>query len=278
MHQYFHYQNLPIAYTKLGAGNVVVLLHGFGEDSSIWDYQVDFLKSFFSVIVIDLPGSGKSKITNSILTISNSRLTKNLSTIEFYAEVVNALLTYLKINKCVMLGHSMGGYITLAFAEKYADKLDGFGLIHSTAYADSDEKKANRQRSIEMMEQYGSYPFLKTTIPTLFTTDFKTKSPNIIDVLLQKGKLFNVVALQNYYRAMMNRIDRTDVLKGSSFPVLFIIGTDDIAIPIKDSLQQSHMPNCSYIYILENIGHMGILEEPKKVNGLIHSFVNNCFN
>ena len=278
MHQYFQYQNLQIAYTELGAGNVVVLLHGFGEDSSIWDYQVDFLKSFFSVIVIDLPGSGRSKINNSILSINDGRLTENPSTIEFNAEVVNELLTYLKINKCVMLGHSMGGYITLAFAERYADKLDGFGLIHSTAYADSDEKKVNRQRSIQMMEQYGSSAFLKTTIPTLFTTDFKTKSPNIIDGLLQKGKLFNVIALQNYYRAMMNRIDRTDVLKGSSLPILFIIGTDDIAVPLKDILQQSHMPNCSYIHILENIGHMGILEEPTKVNEFICSFVNSCFN
>ena len=129
-----------------------------------------------------------------------------------------------------------------------------------------------------MMEQYGSFAFLKTTIPTLFTTDFKTKSPNIIDGLLQKGKLFSVITLQNYYRAMMNRIDRTDVLKGSSLPILFIIGTDDIAVPLKDILQQSHMPNCSYIHILENIGHMGILEEPTKVNEFICSFVNSCFN
>ena len=278
MYQYFHYHNIQIAYSKQGAGDVVVLLHGFGEDSSIWDYQFDFLKIFFTVIVIDLPGSGRSMINNSILTINDGRLTENPSTIEFYAEVVNALLTHLVIEKCVMLGHSMGGYITLAFAEKYADKLDGFGLIHSTAYADSDEKKINRQRGIQMMEQYGSFAFLKTTIPTLFTTDFKTKSPNIIDGLLQKGKLFSVIALQNYYRAMMNRIDRTDVLKSSSLPILFIIGTDDIAVPLKDILQQSHMPNCSYIYILENIGHMGILEEPTKVNEFICSFVNSCFN
>jgi pimeloyl-ACP methyl ester carboxylesterase len=273
MQAFFQYKNLSIAYTKIGAGKVVVLLHGFGEDATIWNNQVDVLQAYFTVITIDLPGSGKSKVDSWQLLVDGIEKVDNLSSIEFYATLVDALLSHLAIVKCTLLGHSMGGYITLAFAEKYADKLYGFGLIHSSAYADSAEKKINRQRGIEMMAQYGSYAFLKTIIPNLFTTAFKTNSPSIIDALLEKGKLFDVIALQNYYRAMMNRIDRTDVLKGSNLPVLFIIGTDDIAVPIKDSLQQSHMPNCSYIHVLENVGHMGMLEESDKVNGYIKSFL-----
>lgn len=275
MQAFYQYNNLSVAYTKIGVGKVVVLLHGFGEDATIWNNQVDFLKAYFMVITIDLPGSGKSIMDISALAITDSLLLDHLSTIDFYATIVDALLVHLAVKKCTMLGHSMGGYITLAFAEMYTDKLEGFGLIHSTAYADNDEKKLNRQRGIQMMAQYGSYAFLKTTIPTLFTTNFKTNHPNVVEDLLEKGKLFNVVALQNYYRAMMNRIDRTAVLKNINLPVLFIIGTNDIAVPIKDSLQQSYMAKCSYIHLLENVGHMGMLEKPDVVNGYIKTFISN---
>ena len=275
MQAFFQYKNLSVAYTKIGVGEVVVLLHGFGEDATIWNNQVDFLKAYFTVITIDLPGSGKSNIDSWQLIGDGFEDCNSLSTIEFYAAVVDALLAYLTIEKCTMLGHSMGGYITLAFAEKYAKKLNGFGLIHSTAYADNDEKKLNRQRGIDLMALYGSYAFLKTTIPALFTIDFKSNHPHVVEDLLEKGKLFNVVALQNYYRAMMNRIDRTAVLKGSDLPVLFIIGTSDIAVPIKDSLQQSYMAKSSYIHILDNIGHMGMLEKPDVVNNYIKTFVSN---
>ena len=278
MRQYFNYNNQQIAYTKQGMGNVVVLLHGFGEDGSIWDYQVDFLKNIYTVIVIDLPGSGRSKIGSWQLFVDEMEKVDNLSTIEFYADCLYALLQQLSIAECVLLGHSLGGYITLAFAEKYGNILNGFGLIHSTAFADSDEKKTNRQRSIGLMEEYGSYQFLKTTIPNLFSSNYKITTPNKMIALIEAGKDFEVITLQNYFRAMMNRLDRTAVLKNSNVPVLFIIGIDDVAVPIKDSLQQSHMPNCSYIHILENVGHMGMLEEPDKVNGFIASFVNECFN
>ncbi len=157
MHQYFNYHNLQIAYTKQGMGNVVVLLHGFGEDGSIWNYQVEYLKDFFTVIVIDLPGSGKSKIDSWVLMVDGSENVDALYTIEFYADCAYALLQKLCIANYTLLGHSFGGYVTLAFAEKYSNILNGFGLIHSTAFADNDQKKANRQRSIELMAEYGSY-------------------------------------------------------------------------------------------------------------------------
>ncbi len=192
MQAFFQYKNLAIAYTKVGAGKVVVLLHGFGEDATIWNNQVDFLKAYFTVITIDLPGSGKSKTEDSTLNNNNE-----LSTIDYYADIVNALLANITIEKFTMLGHSMGGYITLAFAEKYSEKLYGFGLIHSTAYADTEEKKTNRQRSIEMLEQYGSYAFLKTSIPTLFTTAFKSNHPSVVEDLLEKATTLNSFPFSN---------------------------------------------------------------------------------
>lgn len=276
MQGYFSYKNLSVSYTKQGSGKAVVLVHGFGEDGSVWDYQMTFLKDFCTVIVIDLPGSGRSKVDSwELIDDSSKWTTDNLSTIEFYADCIHDLLQYLTINICTMFGHSMGGYITLAFAEKYPGILNGFGLVHSTAFADSEEKKINRQRGIELMAQYGSFSFLKTTVPNLFSASYKNNNTAKIAGLIEAGKGFVVAALQNYYRAMMNRMDKTAVLKGSNVPVLFIIGSQDIAVPINDSLQQSHMPICSYIHILESVGHMGIWEEPDKVNQFLLSFLNN---
>lgn len=271
MQDFFEFDNLRIAYSQKGSGNAVVLLHGFGEDSNVWQGVSDVLHTNFKVVLIDLPGSGQSVVPTEALQDDK------LSTIDYYADVVNALLLHLHVDSCVMLGHSMGGYITLSFVEKYPQLLKGYGLVHSTAYADNDEKKANRQRGIAMMDEYGGYAFLKTTIPNLFSNNFKQTGSDTIDALIDAGKSFNVVALQNYYRAMMNRLDKTAVLKGSNLPVLFIIGTEDVAVPVKDSLEQTHMPNCTYIHVLENAGHMSMIETPNIIAGFIREFLNDSF-
>lgn len=117
----------------------MVLLHGFGEDSQIWNTQVSFLQEHCQLLVPDLPGSGKS------LLLTNKNNASNVVSIEDYADVIAALLAAEKITSSIMLGHSMGGYITLAFAEKYPDKLQSFGLVHSTAFADNEEKSHARQ-------------------------------------------------------------------------------------------------------------------------------------
>jgi pimeloyl-ACP methyl ester carboxylesterase len=262
------YQQINIFYRTEGSGEPVILLHGFGEDSHVWDTQIDFLKEHCLVIVPDLPGSGLSDISEAALNIKQQS-----ATIEFYAECIHALLQQEGIAKCVMLGHSMGGYITFAFAEKYATQLKGWGFVHSTAFADSEEKKANRKRGIEMMEEYGSYSFLKNTTPNLFSALYKQQYPDKVEALVESGKNFKTEALQNYYRAMMTRPDRTAVLRGSKVPVLFIIGTEDVAVPLNDALKQTTIPENAFIHILENVGHMGMWEATNDVNDFILSFV-----
>jgi pimeloyl-ACP methyl ester carboxylesterase len=262
MQHHFSYQGYPVYYSKQGEGKAVVLLHGFGEDGHIFDEQVSFLKNHCQVIVPHLPGSGTS-IYNPTLT-----------SIEAYAECIHALLAQEKMEACILLGHSMGGYITLAFAELFPDKLNAFGLIHSTAFADSEEKKQNRKRGIEMIEQYGSYPFLKNTIPNLFGKRFKETHPEKVEQLIDAGKAFSKAALQQYYAAMMNRNDRNAVIKGSSTPVLFIMGTEDVAAPLNDVLTQTKLANCSYIHVLQGVGHMGMWEATKQLNEYLLQFIN----
>ncbi len=270
-----------ITYKIYGQGIPVVLLHGFGEDSSIWERQVAFLQHHCMLIVPDLPGTGNSEwegvngqlsIVNnaSPFTIHHSPFT---ASIEELAESVYHLLTAEKIDACYLLGHSMGGYITLAFAGKYASMLKGFGLIHSTAFADSEEKKQNRLRGIELMEQYGGYSFLKNTIPNLFGEKFKKEHYNEIISLIEKASSFSTPALQAYYKAMRNRPDNTAILKSNPLPVLFVMGTEDVAAPLDDVLKQTHLPLKSYIHILEGIGHMGMWEATERLNEILNRFI-----
>lgn len=261
MENKFVYKNAEVLYRIYGDGKPVMLVHGFGEDGEIWNIQKDYLQNICRLIIPDLPGSGQSAYNTSLQSIDD------------FADCMNALLEKESISKCIMLGHSMGGYITLSFAEKYADKLDGFGLIHSTAFEDSKEKKQVRQRSIESMEEYGAYAFLKNTIPNFFSAGFKKNYPEKMNELIERGNNFSVEALQQYYKAMMQRPDTTNVLIHAAVPVLFTIGTEDQAAPMKDVLQQVHLPARAYINILENTAHLGMWESAKKMNEAMEEFI-----
>ena len=255
------YHDTTIFYKTSGQGLPVVLIHGFAEDSSIWDEQVEYLKDKCLLIVPDLPGSGRSGFIN-----------KTGIGLEDYAELIHQILLAEKIEQCIMIGHSMGGYITLAFAEKYMDSLLAFCLFHSSAYADDDGKKETRKKAIEFIKTNGTAAFLKTSIPGLFYDQGKSA---LIDPLLEKGKLFTAAALIQYYQAMITRPDRTKVLEETTLPVLFILGEHDKAVPFKQGLQQSHLPHRSYIYVLRNSAHMGMLEETAKSNEILADFLLN---
>lgn len=127
------FRETPVHYTIDGAGKPVILLHGFGEDSAIWQSQIEALQNNYQLIVPDLPGSGQSEFIAG-------------ADIETYAEIIKAIIdkekTISGAEKVLLIGHSMGGYITLAFAEKYPQYLTAFGLFHSSAFADTDEKKS----------------------------------------------------------------------------------------------------------------------------------------
>ncbi|NCI47280.1 alpha/beta fold hydrolase [Sediminibacterium soli] len=263
MEKQFRYQSATISYRMEGEGSPVVLLHGFGEDGHIWDEQVQFLKQYCLLLVPHLPGSGASGILHG----------ENI-TISAYADVIHALLQEEKIGSCLMLGHSMGGYITLAFAEKYPSLLTGFGLVNSTAFADSEEKKKTRARAIETIGRYGAAAFIRTTIPGLFAAGFAQQHPGKVEALAEAGKQFSEEALQQYYQAMMNRPDRTAVLQSNPLPVLFVIGTEDQAAPMNDVLKQAHLPLKSYIHVLEHVGHMSMLEASDTLNRYLHAFIN----
>ena len=259
-----------VYYRKIGKGPSVMLIHGFAEDGRIWDNQIEGLKNVFQLLIPDLPGSGRS-IPNQPSSPQNS-LPSNM---EGYADIIKTIVDKEVLSSCIMIGHSMGGYITLAFANKYPSLLKGFGLFHSTSYPDSEEKKILRQKSILFIEKNGTAPFLKQSTPNLFSDFSKANHPALIEKIIARYDNFNPQNLVSYYEAMMARPDRSDVLKQFPKPVLFMIGENDQAVPLKQSLELCYLPKIAYITILENTGHMGMLESPDLANRALKTFINN---
>ena len=258
-------QNKQVFYTVLGAGKPVVLVHGFAEDSDVWQHQLAALAQHYLLIIPDLPGSGGSDLQEDM-------------SIEGMAECVKKILdqelpNQKEENSIIMIGHSMGGYITLAFAEKYAGRLQGFGLFHSTAFADSEEKKTARRRSIEFMQTHGSDEFIKQSTPNLFTEAYRIKNGDKVAGMIARYSNFEQGALVAYYEAMIQRPDRTAVLRSFGKPILFLIGKNDKAIPFEDSMKQCHIPQPATVEILEASAHMGMWEEKEKTNQVLLSFL-----
>jgi pimeloyl-ACP methyl ester carboxylesterase len=261
--KYFNYQSSKIFYRVAGTGKPVVLLHGFGEDGSIWDKQVDFLKDHCQLIIPDLPGSGNSELITDMSIEGMAELIKEI--------IFNELLS--SDDQATVIGHSMGGYITLALAEKSPSLLNAFGLVHSSAFADDKAKKITRAKAIEFIEANGAFAFLKTAIPGLFSESWSADHNAEIDALVERSKLFTPAALIKYYQAMIARPERTVVLKNFPRAILFVIGVHDKAVPFEQSMRQTPLVNLGYIHILRNSAHMGMWEEPDTMNAAMLAFL-----
>lgn len=248
-------------YKVTGSGKAVVLLHGFIEEGSMWAPMVRSLAKNYKVIVPDLPGFGKSPLQTSELSM------------EWYAEQVHEMLKAEKVKKCTMLGHSMGGYITLAFAEKYDDMLTGFGLINSHCYADSAEKKANRKKSIEFIKKHGAKPFVKELYHTIFSEAYIKQNKKVVNGMIAKAELYSIEALTAATAAMMNREDKSAVLKNSKVPVLLIGGKEDQAAPLEAQLKQAPLANETYLHIYANCKHMCLYEKKKETLTAVKNFL-----
>jgi pimeloyl-ACP methyl ester carboxylesterase len=259
----FEFDNRQMGYVKTGAGPAVILLHGFGEDHHIFNSTVTALEKTYTVYTPDLLGTGMSPINT---------FPSNFS-IEYVADSTAALIQHEKIENCILFGHSMGGYVTLAFAKKYPQYLKGFGLLHSTALPDTPIKIENRLRGITFIEKFGAATFLETTAPNLFGTYTQKNHPQLITEFIQSIPSFSNGALTSYYQAMMQRPDLTSVLETTPLPVLFILGDQDIAVALEDTLPQTKMPQTAYLYVLENCGHMGMLEQPLHFNNAVLGFL-----
>ncbi|HVG12474.1 MAG TPA: alpha/beta hydrolase [Flavisolibacter sp.] len=257
----FRYQDKKQSYFVKGQGTPVVLLHGFGEDETVWEPCMQ-LSATCKLVVPLLPGTGDSEMIPDMSMEGLASCVKELLDVENGPN-----------EPVIILGHSMGGYITLAFAERYPSLVAGFGLVHSTAFADGEEKRSNREKGIQFITDNGAAAFLKATIPNLYGARTKTESPEKVEQHIERGERFKDEALVAYYRAMLNRPDRTGLLKETTVPVLFVLGREDAAVPLAEGLRQCHLPKLSYIHIHQTAGHMGMVEAPEDTAVVFNKFI-----
>ncbi len=258
------YKKHNIDYSISGEGPSLVFLHGFGEDQRMWQGYIQAFENY-QVITIDLPGFGQSVV------IPNS-------TISIMAEVVKTVLDQEAIDHCILIGHSMGGYVTLNFAHHYPDRLLGFSLFHSHPYADPTDKKLSRTKAIEFVKKNGVPIYLKQLMPLLFAKNYASTNQHILDKIIYYGSQTSQEGIINGLIAMRDRPDQTAVLSQTKVPVLFLIGKKDLAVPLENSLNQTHLPSLSDIHIYEEVGHMGMFENKQATIDAILGFVDLCLD
>lgn len=260
MNKQLTYKEARINYTTSGSGHTVVLLHGFLENLTMWDEFSKKLSITNNVIAIDLPGFGQSDI---IINNHSMRL---------MAETVMQVLEKECISKCIMAGHSMGGYVTLAFAELFEDKLDGIILFHSHAAADDEEAKINRNRTIKIVANNHA-KFISGFIPSLFTEENAAKFSSEIEQLINSSLLTKNEGVIAALAGMRDRRDYLTLLSELEIPVFFIAGKKDSRIPIEKITQQITLPKISEALLLENVGHMGFIEDKDLTYKAVAGFI-----
>lgn len=245
--------------------NVVLLLHGFGEDGYIWEQVTEHLKGSAEFIVPDIPGSGASPFH------------PEWENLEELGAAFLELMQSITSQKITVIGHSMGGYIALAMAEKAPELIQSLWLFHSTAYADHAAKIEARKKGISFVQQYGGQAFLKQTIPNLFAETNRKALNAVIEELTKRAVSISDAAIIWYYESMMKRPNRTAVLKNADFPVVFIIGKQDMAVPFEEVMQQVALPKVSVIEIFDQAGHMAMFEEKEAILTIMEKFFDELF-
>jgi pimeloyl-ACP methyl ester carboxylesterase len=254
-----------ITYSDTGKGRVVILLHGFLGSHEIWQPIHDNLAKYFRVIAIDLPGHGKTACFGYVHSM------------DLMAKCVKSVMDNLRLKKYVIVGHSMGGYVALAFGELFPDNLRGLCLFHSTAYPDSDQKKRDRSRAIKLVKANARL-YTRDTIKNLFATKnldrFKSEVTFAQKIAFKTPKRGIVAALEG----MKDRPNRDVILNFAEYPVMMIIGRYDNILPMQLLLNQSQLIKQKHILLLENEGHMGFLEAPKICLTHLKRFARVCFS
>jgi pimeloyl-ACP methyl ester carboxylesterase len=216
------------------------------------------------VITVDLPGFGGSPLLDYSFSL------------EDIAKEIKSFLDSIKLEKYVLIGHSLGGYTALAFAKIFEDNLLGLGLFHSSVFEDDREKKENRTKLMEFIKTNGVKTFIKTFIPSLFYKENIGALKDIIQNLKKSAEQTPPESVIQYARAMRDRNSSEDMLKEFSKPVMFIIGDEDTSVPLKKSLQQVIMPGNAHFLKLAKTGHMGMFEKPDETTHFIEGFLNFC--
>lgn len=263
MNQQLHLPQGSIHYTDEGKGCALILLHGFCESLHVWDdWKEDILEEGYRLIRIDLPGFGGSDAA--------------LYKMEQMADVVLAVAEQAKLKQAVVIGHSMGGYVALALAATQPPWLIGLGLFHSHPFADTQEQKQGRHKSVQFIQKNGHLHYVKQLIPRLFAPSSATSASFRRDLLILRASRSEPTALQQIIEAMANREDYSQVLADLGQPVLFINGENDPIYTEEQRQQQLALPAVAQVCLLQKAGHMGMIEEEATTQKAVRRFMAFC--
>ncbi len=238
----------------------IVLLHGYLESIEVWDDFTTLLKPWLRVVAIDLPGHGISEVKGEVHTM------------EFLADTVHDVLRQSGVEKCIVCGHSMGGYVALEFLRKYPSATEAIILFHSAPYADTPEKKAQRDREIEVV-QAGKKDLLAAGVANSFAPANRKRMANQIEELADQVFLTEDAGVLALLRGMEQRRDNNDTLTESTAPQMFIFGRGDELITPETAAEMIRLHPRATVAWLENSGHMGFVEEPQAAADAILRFV-----
>ena len=252
MYYTIDFNNTTIRFKDEGKGTVIVLLHGYLESLEIWsEFSADLAENC-RVVSIDLPGHGKSGVFGKVHTM------------ELLAQTVKSVMDFLNTDKYFLVGHSLGGYVALAFLELFPECLSGLSLFHSHPLADSNEAIENRNRE-KMLIENGKKDLIYTiNIPKAFATDNLKRFSKQVDNAKEIARDIPGEGIIAVLNGMIERPDRSDILARTSLPFLWILGRKDNYIPYKDIVKKIELPKHGKLITLENSGHMGFIEEKDK--------------
>lgn len=257
MNQLLH-KNTKISYSDSGKGDAIVLLHGFLENQTMWRDLAPELSKKHRVITIDLLGHGETECMGYIHSMEDN------------AEVVQAVLSKMRIRKVIIVGHSMGGYVALAFAEMFTKKIKGLVLLNSTSKADSEEKKANRDRAIKAVKKdYSS--FVRLSIANLFNPENKERLNEAIEKVKLEALKTPIQGIVASLEGMKIRKDREVVLHKLTYPVLLILGKKDQVLKYEDNLKQ--IVNTTVKLVSFPDGHMSSIENKSELKTVLLDFL-----
>jgi len=242
-----------LSYQITGKGEPVVLIHGFCEDKSVWEHFVPDLAQNHQVITLDLGGFGASAC-----------LLPKPCNIENLAEQATNLLQSLNIARATFVGHSLGGYVALAIAEHHPELVKRMCLFHSTALADSPEKKDIRNKVIDFVQKVGVERYIESFVSPLFYQKRLNELQESILEVETVGKKTPLETIVQVVAAMRDRKSRLDVVEKANFPILYIIGKQDGAVSFESYQEQIHINSLISTCILEETGHMGMFERPQE--------------
>ncbi|MDR3287435.1 MAG: alpha/beta fold hydrolase [Prevotellaceae bacterium] len=245
-----------------GKGKTIVLLHGYLETMDVWENIIAELSKNFRIIAVDLPGHGLSGFI------------EGATTMDFMADCIKSILDKQQISECFIVGHSMGGYVALAFAKKYPETTKALCLLSSTPNADTEQKKNDRNREIELIRAGKLELILKTNISRGFADINVKKFDEEIFAIEDTATVADINGIIACLQAMKTREDMNDFIKTIQQKTLFIFGKLDnyITFDIAENIMQKY-PQATFA-ILENSGHNGFIEEPEETIKTLKTMIN----